>query len=127
MLHINKLQGIEALTAKFKHLPRVVEKATASALNKLGKSGVTAAKQGITAIYNIKSGDVAKAIKRVPAKASYGGKGNRLFTVIHVKGGRLRLHKFGGLPTSPPSQEGIPVNRDADRLSKSSKRQGDAP
>ncbi|MFH2075367.1 MAG: hypothetical protein ABIJ57_08485, partial [Pseudomonadota bacterium] len=72
---------------------------------------VTAAKQGITAIYNIKSGEVAKAIKRVPAKASYGGKGNRLFTVIHVKGGRLRLHKFGGLPTSPPRQEGIPVNR----------------
>jgi len=112
MLHIHgKLQGIEDLTAKFKNMPRVVEKATASALNELGKSGVAAAKKGITAIYNIKSGDVAKAIKSVPAKASYGGKGNRLFTVLYIKGGRLGLHKFGGLPKYPPSQKGIPVNR----------------
>ncbi len=112
MLYIQgKIQNVEALTAKFNALPRVIEKATASALNKLGSLGVTETKRGITEIYNIKSGDVGKAITRVPAKASYGGKANRLYTVLYVKGSRMKLYKFGVLPTSPPSQKGVPVAR----------------
>jgi hypothetical protein len=112
MLHdIGKLKGIDELTAKFKALPNVVDKATASALNKLGTQGVTAAKRGITEVYNIKAADVAKAISRVPAKASYGGRQKRLWTTITAKGGRLGLHKFGGLPGEPPNQKGIMIGR----------------
>jgi hypothetical protein len=112
MIHIGKkLAGMESLTARFKNLPNVIDKATASALNKLGAQGTTAAKRGITEVYNIKAGDVAKAITRVPAKASYGGRQRRLWTTITAKGGRLGLHKFGGLPGAPVSQKGIAIGR----------------
>jgi hypothetical protein len=112
MLHVTgKLQGIEALTARFKDLPNVVDKATASALNKLGRQGRTAANKGIRETYNIKAGEINKAISLVPAKASYGGRQKRLFTTLYIKGSRLGLHKFGGLPSSPVSQKGIPVKR----------------
>lgn len=105
----SKLHGIQELQAKLNATPRVVEKAIASALNKLGKQGVTATKKSITEIYTINAGDVGKAITHVPAKAAYSGKKSRLFTVLNVKGGRLGIHKFGGLPKLPASQKNIPI------------------
>jgi hypothetical protein len=110
MLHISgRLQGYDELKAKFAGLPSVVNKATASALNKIGRQGVTAAKRSITNTYNIKSGEAAKGVNFTAAKAS--GADPRLFVVITARGDRIGLHKFGGLPTTPPSQAGVPVLR----------------
>jgi hypothetical protein len=105
---------MDALTARFKDLPNVVDKATASALNKLGAKGQTEASKGIRETYNIKAADVKKAVTRVPAKASYGGKQKRMFTILYIKGGRLGLHKFGGLPSVPANQAGVPIKRRKD-------------
>lgn len=107
----SKLQGLEEQQAKFRHIPNLVNRATASALNKLGALAVTETNKTIRDTYNIKAGDVSKAIKKTPAKASWGGKGPRLFTVMTVSGGRLGLHKFGGLPATPAPQRGVPVSK----------------
>jgi len=112
MYHIiNNVQGLEALKASLKNHSNVVEKAMASALNKLGAKGVTAANRGVRETYNIKASDVSKAISRIPAKASSKGKEASLTTIIVVKGGRLPLIQFGGRPTKPPNQAGVPVAR----------------
>lgn len=110
MIHVTgKLQGYDELKAKFAKLPGVINKATASALNKIGRQGVTAAKRSITSTYNIKSGDAAKGLNITAAKGS--GNDPRLFVVITARGDRIGLHKFGGLPTAPTSQVGVPVLR----------------
>lgn len=111
MIIVRPLEGYDALAAKFRSVPRVVEKATASALNKLGRQGATAAKRSITDTYNVKSGDAATAITVTPAKASYSGRDPQLFVAITARGDRLGLHKFGGLPALPPNQKGVPVSR----------------
>lgn len=111
MYTVSKLQGIEELQKKLSKLPNLFNRATASTLNKLGAQGVTEANRSIRETYNIKAGDVRKAITRVPAKAAYSGKEARLFTVITVQGQRVGLHKFGGLPQSPASQIGVPIKR----------------
>lgn len=110
MIHIvGKLRGVDVLRSRFHALPGVIDKGMASGLNKLGAQGLTAANKGIRETYNIKAGDVRKGLSRVPAKASYGGRQPRLWTTIIAKAGRIGLHKFGGLPTTPMSQKGIAV------------------
>jgi hypothetical protein len=78
-------------------------------LREPGYTEESVAKWRITEIYHIKSGEVGKAITRVPAKASYGGNRSRLYTVLYAKGSRMGLYKFGSLPKEPPSQKGVPV------------------
>lgn len=112
MLIINKLQGMEELRARLKDTPRRIELAMASGLNKIGSQANTQAKRAITGVYNIKSGDVSKAMERIPAKAQYGKRAGRMFTVIKVnKGGRIPLFMFGGRPRNPPGQKGIAVSK----------------
>lgn len=112
MLHIaGKLQGFDELAANFRHIPKVVEKATVSALNKIGQQGVTAAKRSITDVYNLKSSDAASAIIFTRAQAASSVRDARVFVVVTARGDRLSLHKFGGSPKTPPSQLGVPVAR----------------
>jgi hypothetical protein len=112
MLHIiGKLNGYDELTAKFRDMPSVIEKATVSALNKLGTRGLTATKKGIGEVYNVEKDDIAKMVTRVPAKRAYGGKQSRLFTTIIAKGSRIPLMKFGGQPSTPANQRGVQVSQ----------------
>lgn len=111
MIYIAKLQGIEELKSRFAQLPRVVEKAEVSAVNKLGKQAETASNRSVREEYNIRAADVKKALSRIPARASYSGRAARLFTVLRIKGGRFGLHKFGGRPAQPASQLGVPIRR----------------
>lgn len=107
-----KLTGVDRILGKLDAMSRETEKALVSTLNSLGSQAVTAANKGIREEYNIKAGDVKKAVQLVRARSGGAqGKGKRYFVLITAQGGRLGLFKFGGRPTEPPLQKGVPVSK----------------
>ena len=112
MLYIQgKIKGLDSVRRQFADIPQVIDKAEASGLNKLAAQAQTASNKAIREVYNIKAGDVKKSMKRIPAKASYGGRAARLFALLLVSGGRLNLYYFGVRPKEPAAQKGIPVKK----------------
>jgi len=113
LLTIEKIEGIEELTKKLQNLPRVTEKATVSALNKIGSQANTQAKRAVTAEYRIRAKDLNPFIKLYRASLKAGG---RFYARIQATGRPFPLMRFDARTSgavkkkgSVPSQKGIPV------------------
>lgn len=114
MMTITKIEGIDELTRKLRGLPHVVEKATVSALNKIGTQGTTQAKKKVTGTYRLRTKDLKGYLKL--RRARRGSAGSRLFAVISGTGKPFPLVKFDSRSSTAmqkqgnvPSQKGIPV------------------
>ncbi|MBW2631063.1 MAG: phage tail protein [Deltaproteobacteria bacterium] len=118
MIVISKIEGLEDLQKKLKGLPRVTEKATVSALNKLASQANTQAKRAVVSEYRIRTKDLNPFIKLFRASAKAGGK---FYARIQATGYPFPLMKFDARTSasiakkgSVPPQKGIPVkNRKA--------------
>ncbi len=110
MLYDIKVSGISNILESLNDIPRVIERAAVSALNKIADQSVTAASNKIREVFNIKARDVKSQVAIDKARALSGGKERRLFAVIRVKGKGWPLYDFGALPKEPFSQKGIPVS-----------------
>lgn len=106
-----KIEGIKHTTGRLSHLPHIVEKATVSALNKIGAQGMTATRREVTREYNIKQKDLKGNIKLIRARRGTKSREGRLFAIISVTGKSIPLYKFAAKPKEPPVQKGIPVKR----------------
>jgi len=114
MMTITKIEGLDELTRKLNGLPKVVEKATVSALNKIGNQGTTQAKRKVTATYRVRAKDIKNYVTLTRARR--GSAGSRLFAVISGSGKPFPLVRFDARSSSitqkqgsVPSQRGIPV------------------
>lgn len=115
MMTITKIEGIDDLTKKLQGLPRVVEKATISALNEIGSQAATQSKKEITKEYRLKLKDLKEYIFLTKAK-----KGQQ-FVTITGRGKPIPLYNFDirskatikktAFGKGVPSQEGVPVKK----------------
>jgi|GEM_PF-3474465 len=108
MTTIDRIEGFDEIERKLRKLPHIAQKATVSALNKIGAQAATQVKKEIRATYNIKLKDLTGQIKLIRAK---GGSAGQLFAVIHGAGRPISLYKFAPRPTEPQAQAGVPVRK----------------
>jgi len=102
------IEGIDDCVRGIDALEDAVERATVSSLNKLGNLGITASTKAITKEYNIKTAPVKDGIKLERARRETTRKAARMFAAIRATGRAFPLFAFGGRPTTPASQAGIP-------------------
>jgi len=111
MIHITRIDGIEHVTGRLSHCPELVERATVSALNKIGAQGITQTKRAITKKYNIKQKDLKGSLVLHRAARGTKSREGRHFARIAATGSSIPLYKFAARPVEPKPQAGVAVKR----------------
>lgn len=97
-------EPLKKIAKALSRLPKELNPAIASAVNKTMDSAVTQIKKEVAKEYTVKQKDIAKAIVKKRATTS------NLTAAAIAEGGQVALYKFKHTPIEPPKSLGIGVN-----------------